>query len=180
VPNGWEFVDQLRPYGLQQQLVVPITGMGPQNRSILLAQGESDFTDGQLELAKALQPLLMLLERHMTTHGTLSAAQSSVVAEWGLTGRETAVLRLLAAGRTVSCIAGRLGCSRRTVDKHVEHLYRKLGVHDRVSAARLAFEHGLVEATDDVGVGEGTQPATDGRIAVLDGTLRPFTPELLG
>jgi DNA-binding CsgD family transcriptional regulator len=54
----------------------------------------------------------------------------------GLTNRETNVLRLLAAGRSNAEIASELGgASVRTVHKHLEHIYAKLGVHDRTAAA---------------------------------------------
>jgi DNA-binding NarL/FixJ family response regulator len=66
-----------------------------------------------------------------------------------LTGRELAVLRLLADGHTGFGIARRLGMAPRTVDKHLENAYRKLGVHDRLTAVRVAAGLGLVafEAT---------------------------------
>jgi DNA-binding CsgD family transcriptional regulator len=54
----------------------------------------------------------------------------------GLTNRETNVLRLLAAGHSNAEIASELGgASIRTVHKHLEHIYAKLGVHDRTAAA---------------------------------------------
>jgi hypothetical protein len=77
-------------------------------------------------------------------------------------------------------MARRLACSPRTVEKHIEHVYRKLGVRDRVSAARVAAELSLLEPARCVHRGEGAQAAPDDRIAVLEGKLRPVTPELLG
>ncbi|SHN55596.1 regulatory protein, luxR family [Geodermatophilus obscurus] len=65
-------------------------------------------------------------------------------AQIGLTGRETAVLQLLARGLTAESIARRLGCSPRTVHKHLERLYRKIGVRDRLMAVQVARCHGLV------------------------------------
>jgi DNA-binding CsgD family transcriptional regulator len=87
----------------------------------------ADFTDGQLEPAAAVQPLWMLVDRHVTAHGALSPAHPGQVAECGLTGRETAVLRLLSKGLSAGAMARRLACSPRTVEKHIEHVYRKLG-----------------------------------------------------
>lgn len=52
-----------------------------------------------------------------------------------LTARERQAVVLVARGHTDEAIAHRLGVSRRTVNKHLEHAYRKLGVHDRTSAA---------------------------------------------
>ena len=61
-----------------------------------------------------------------------------------LTDRELTVLRLLAEGETAAGIGRRLGISPRTVQKHLEHLYRKLGVGDRLLAVRAAIAAGLV------------------------------------
>jgi DNA-binding CsgD family transcriptional regulator len=51
-----------------------------------------------------------------------------------LTVRQRQVLSLVADGLTDVAIAHRLGCSPRTVDKHLEHVYRKLGVSCRTAA----------------------------------------------
>lgn len=57
-----------------------------------------------------------------------------------LTPREAAVLRLLADGLTAAAIARRLSVSERTIHKHLEHVYAKLSVSDRLSAVLLAQE----------------------------------------
>ncbi len=54
-----------------------------------------------------------------------------------LTSRELEVLRLVADGWTDKEIAVRLGVQRRTVSKHLEHVYDKVGVHTRTAAAEL-------------------------------------------
>jgi DNA-binding NarL/FixJ family response regulator len=48
------------------------------------------------------------------------------------------VLHLVAAGLTDAAIGHRLGCSPRTVDKHLEHIYRRLGVSCRTAATAAA------------------------------------------
>jgi DNA-binding NarL/FixJ family response regulator len=60
-----------------------------------------------------------------------------------LTRREAEVLSWLAKGKTNRDIAEILGMSPRTVNKHLEHVYAKLGVETRTSAAAvLALEAG--------------------------------------
>lgn len=61
----------------------------------------------------------------------------------GLSAREQEVLRLLADGRSDQEIADALFISRRTAATHVEHIYDKLGVSSRASAAAWAVRHGL-------------------------------------
>jgi DNA-binding CsgD family transcriptional regulator len=65
-----------------------------------------------------------------------AAGDTAPLAAAGLTHREINVLRLLAEGRSNAEIARQLGgASIRTVHKHLEHIYAKLGVHDRTAAA---------------------------------------------
>lgn len=64
----------------------------------------------------------------------------------GLTSRETEVLAAVAEGRTNAEIARCDSVSVRTVTTHVEAIFRKLGVSNRVQAARVALDCGLVEA----------------------------------
>ena len=52
-----------------------------------------------------------------------------------LTVREAEILRWLAAGKSDAQIAAILGASPRTVQKHLQHIYEKLGVENRTAAA---------------------------------------------
>ncbi len=61
----------------------------------------------------------------------------------GLTDREAQVIALLARGLQTKQIAGVLGVSVKTADRHIEHAYRKIGVSTRAAAALFAMEHGL-------------------------------------
>ncbi len=60
-----------------------------------------------------------------------------------LSQREREVLRLLAAGRSNPEIAEALVISRNTVYRHVNHIFTKLGVENRVEAATYAQRHGI-------------------------------------
>ena len=60
--------------------------------------------------------------------------------ELGLTNREGDVLSWLSKGKTNRDIAQILGLSPRTVDKHLEQIYSKLGVENRTAAATIAVK----------------------------------------
>ena len=62
-----------------------------------------------------------------------------------LTEREVDVLRLIARGRSNKEVAAALVISPKTVGRHVENLYRKLGVSSRAAAAVFAMEHRLLD-----------------------------------
>jgi DNA-binding CsgD family transcriptional regulator len=69
---------------------------------------------------------------------------AATAADFQLTGRELAMLQLLAEGRTTRASARRLGFAPRTVEKHLERSFRKLAVCDRINAVRVATQAGLV------------------------------------
>ena len=60
----------------------------------------------------------------------------------GLTSREGEVLSWLSKGKSNRDIAQILGLSPRTVDKHLEQVYAKLGVENRTAAAAIAAQIG--------------------------------------
>jgi DNA-binding response OmpR family regulator len=88
---------------------------------------------------------LRVLELHSPDHGGPGALLAL-----GLTPREAEVLYWLAEGKTNSEIATILDSSRRTVEKHVEHILKKLGVENRATAARVAGER-LTEGPERTG-----------------------------
>jgi DNA-binding CsgD family transcriptional regulator len=73
-----------------------------------------------------------------------AAPTTKAPAPYGLTGRELAVLRLLAAGRTNAQIGAELYISPKTAGVHVSSILRKLGVSGRVQAAAMAERAGLL------------------------------------
>ena len=61
----------------------------------------------------------------------------------GLSAREAEVLRLVADGKTNRQISEELVLSERTVAKHLDHVYTKLGVSSRAAAVAFAVRSGL-------------------------------------
>ena len=62
-----------------------------------------------------------------------------------LTEREMQVLSLVADGLTAGAIGRVLGISSRTVSKHLDHAYGKLGSRGRLLAVRRAETLGLIK-----------------------------------
>jgi DNA-binding NarL/FixJ family response regulator len=54
------------------------------------------------------------------------------------------VLGLVAKGRTNRKIAAELSISEHTVRRHLQNLFRKLGVSSRAAATAYALEHDLI------------------------------------
>ena len=57
----------------------------------------------------------------------------------GLTARQADTLRCVALGDSPSQTAAHMGIARRTVDKHLQHVYAKLGASSRSQAAATAW-----------------------------------------
>lgn len=76
----------------------------------------------------------------------------------GLTRRELEVLRHTGTGRTADATGRLLGISGRTVRKHLENSYRKLGCHDRLLAVQRARDLGLIEQS------QISRPLLDGQV----------------
>lgn len=62
-----------------------------------------------------------------------------------LSTREREVLQLAADGQLIRDIADALFLSPGTVKTHFQHIYAKLGVHDRAAAVAEGLRTGLIE-----------------------------------
>jgi DNA-binding response OmpR family regulator/DNA-binding CsgD family transcriptional regulator len=89
----------------------------------------------QLQYMGKLGPNEFLLRLAKDAGGDMPASFRS---DLGLTTREGEVLSWLSKGKTNRDIAQILGLSPRTVDKHLEQIYAKLGVENRTAAAAIA------------------------------------------
>jgi DNA-binding CsgD family transcriptional regulator len=75
------------------------------------------------------------------SHGLLG--MEDVLSIVGLTRRESDVLALLAAGKRNAEIGSELSLKAETVNKHLDHIYAKLGVGGRTEATVRALHFGL-------------------------------------
>ena len=81
---------------------------------------------------------------HPASGARLPKAPAETEGSPHLSNRETDVLMLVAEGKTNAEIGDILGISAKTVQHHVAHAYRKIGVTGRVGAAMWLARRGLV------------------------------------
>jgi DNA-binding NarL/FixJ family response regulator len=74
----------------------------------------------------------------------VAAAKADLPHPARLSPREVEVLRLVAAGRTSKAVADDLVLSVRTVERHISHIYEKIGARCRADATLFALRHGIV------------------------------------
>jgi predicted ATPase/DNA-binding CsgD family transcriptional regulator len=103
---------------------------------------EDTLSEGRaMGLKEAIEYALSPEEPSATTAATEQSFTSEPPA--GLTSREVEVLGLVATGMTNAQVAERLYLSPRTVQRHLNSVYHKIGVGSRTAATRFALEHGL-------------------------------------
>ncbi len=124
---------------------------------LLARHGRGDLHLARQQLARALH---LYTELGMTHHAarvhallvdpSLAVAPPASAIRDGLTPREVEVLGLLAAGLSNREIAAALVVSVRTVGRHVDNIYGKIGVHERGKARQYAHAHGLIASVPAV------------------------------
>jgi DNA-binding CsgD family transcriptional regulator len=136
------------PLGVEHQLAFTLPTSSGRVLVIALSRRDRDYSDAERDLANAARPFLIQAYLNAIAYeslrneraGLAAAPDPDALAEAGLTTREAEVVRLLALGRSNQHIASELQISDRTVGKHLEHSFRKLGVSDRSSASARAWE----------------------------------------
>ncbi len=93
--------------------------------------------------------VLLLMRKEDPAH-----AQQALARDFALSDREAWVLVWVAYGKTNADIADILGMSPRTVNKHLEHIFLKMGVETRGAATALALRRPL-----GASAAAGSQPA---------------------
>lgn len=106
---------------------------GREAQSLLVAQGARRLLASFHDQTGDDEWLVVLREEND------GSAIESLIAAFRLTQREAEVLYWVTLGKTSRDIGEIVGSSPRTVDKHLEHVFEKLGVETRTAAANLAM-----------------------------------------
>jgi DNA-binding CsgD family transcriptional regulator len=140
--------DYYQRIGLEYEIAVPLFRDQHTLVSVVLNRRGLDFSERERERLELLRPHFAFLYRLASAAANAPAggAQLSSVPEpvppdvgaTGLTQREGEVMHWLACGKTDSDIAALMSISPRTVQKHLEHIYVKLGVETRTAAVMRA------------------------------------------
>lgn len=146
--------------GMEHQLAIVYRQHGPTHRAFIVLRGRWDFSDDDLAVATVVQRSIVALDHQVAVLQRMTSERTGT--DLKLTGRELAVLQLIAEGTTTRGAARALACSPRTVEKHLENAYRRLAVKDRLNAVRVLRAAGAV----------GAAPVPDHRAVIGPGTYR--------
>ncbi|WP_426516849.1 response regulator transcription factor [Diaminobutyricibacter sp. McL0618] len=144
-----EMARTMRPFwGRQYHFAIPVPpGVAPDGEVDAWVFGRSSarLSAADREVCDAIAPVLTAFARHRTALNRLDMQSG-----WDLlTQRETLVLKLQAEGVGARGIGARLGMSPRTAQKHAEHIYQKLGVHNRRDAVEACELLGAAQHAAD-------------------------------
>jgi len=114
--------DYYRRIRIDHAMALPIYVRDGLLVSFVLNRTRRDFTNRERALLDLMRPHLAKIFRKVNSLG-------------GLTAREAEVLRWVAAGKSDAQIGAILRISARTVQKHLQSVYDKLGVESRTAAA---------------------------------------------
>ena len=139
------FDEYYRPIGIDHAMAVPIHVDQSLLVSFVFNRSRRDFDDRERARLEAIRPHLgdfYRLGRSMDEARATQWAPPSgpaIPAGLHLTPREREVLHWLAGGKTDRDIGDILGISPRTVHKHLQRIYEKLGVETRTAAVVRAM-----------------------------------------
>jgi DNA-binding CsgD family transcriptional regulator len=136
------------PIGVEYQMAFCLPGSPNRVLAIALSRERSDYSDAERDFANRARPFLIQAYLNALAYGEQRARRAEPrttpplepLLQAGLTRREAEVLRLVALGGSNNHVAAELCISARTVGKHLEHGFRKLGVADRSTAAQRVWQ----------------------------------------
>jgi DNA-binding CsgD family transcriptional regulator len=129
--------------GLPGRLMVACSAMlDGQSSMVVLGRLDHAFTTINATGLTDLRHHLWQAERnwHFFEQSQIIPATSPADFETlGLTRRQSEVMGLIAQGQTNRVVADRLGCTDKTVKKHLEHIYQRFGVRNKAAAVAFAL-----------------------------------------
>jgi DNA-binding CsgD family transcriptional regulator len=137
------------PIGVEYQMSFMLPSTREEILAIALSRREADFSDEERELLAVARPHLIQIYRNALQHSDVMSRQGlrsapspdqKTLQDLGLTPAQANVLRLIATGQSSGDVASELRISERTVQKHLQGVYHRLGVSDRSGAIHRAWQ----------------------------------------
>ena len=143
VMDGWSTLKAIRNNKILKNIpVIMLTAVDDDIKQISgLKQGADDYIIKPFVFPNLLARIEALLRRSNWKKSEVKKIESI----HALTQREKEILRLVSIGESNSQIADKLFIREITVKTHLNNIYRKIGVENRVQATILAMSAGINE-----------------------------------
>jgi len=133
-----------RPYNIRFEWAIPLELRG--NVVVVTVNRGSQLLASEVQKLRLLSPHMIQAHLKAQTFAKLQSLASEVpppaeLRNLGLTMQESHIMHWLIQGKRNSEIASILSSKTRTVQKHVQNIFNKLGVETRTAAALVALEN---------------------------------------
>jgi DNA-binding CsgD family transcriptional regulator len=143
--DGHVSAQRLGPPEADRQLVVSVPVGARPGMCVVVTRSGVDFTEAEAALMDRFRRLLLAPAARVAALEGWRGGRPTDLDE--LTRRERDVLERVGRGCSDAQVGAQLAISTRTVHKHLEHIYAKLGVGNRTEAAALLFGQRPLEPT---------------------------------
>lgn len=109
-------------------------------KTIELVEAIEDAVEGGAPMSPEIAVKILGLLRDQST----GALQKGRAQKFDLTDREIEILKEISSGANYHQVAEKLYISPKTVRKHIENIYSKLHVHNKVEAIQKAIQHKII------------------------------------
>ena len=142
-------LDDIRELATRTKVVVLTASESVENAITAMRLGARAVVQKRFAVQTLMEAIRAVADGSVWMPPTL---QAEVAAQWGasgskqLTSREAEIVRLVATGLRNAEIAERLSITEATVKTHLNNIFDKLKLRDRVEVAVYALRHGLIAA----------------------------------
>jgi DNA-binding NarL/FixJ family response regulator len=140
-------LDDIQPLAALTKVIVLTASESVENAILAMRLGARAIVQKRFAVQTLVEAIRAVAEGSVWM---VPALQAEIASQWSssgsksLTGRETDIVRQVASGRRNAEIARRLAITEATVKSHLNNIFDKLGLRDRVELAVYALRHGLV------------------------------------
>ena len=140
--NGDHYKAVFDGSGVADILSIPV-GSGETLARVLVCRDGEGFSEEEIDAARILQPVVTgcLRQTQVMEQMRSDPLSEEAMREGGLTPREAQIFSLLAAGATSQAVSQELDISARTVEKHVQNIYARIGARNRSEAISILLEN---------------------------------------
>lgn len=143
--SGLDAIVAIRAEFHEARIIVLTTYTGDVQALRAIKAGAQGYLLKDLMHKDLLQTIRAVHAGRKAVSADVAAKLAEYAGEEGLTPKEIAVLRLIAAGNANKEIAAQLSITEETVKSRVKNILDKLGAKDRTHAVTIGLKRGIIE-----------------------------------